>query len=265
MLDFFTELRGTREEGIKLSVLSIINQKGGVAKTTTAVNVAHAWAKLGKKVLLVDLDPQASATRSIFGDREFDYTSFDLVLNQKPVKEIIQHSEGFGVDVIPGEILLSGVDIQLAAQFGREKFLRKSLVPVKSQYDAIIIDCSPTLGLLTVNALMASQEIIIPICPEYFSLKGIELITDTLNNIRSGLGHSVHIKGIVITRFKNRKVIKSVIEKVTQTYGLRVFSEFIPDNIVVEEAHHNHLPVAKYAPRSKAAKSYDALAQELLV
>lgn len=244
-------------------MISIINQKGGVAKTTTAVNVAHVWASLGKKVLLIDLDPQASATKSIFGDREFEQTSFDVITNSASIKDVICESEGFGCDVLPGDILLSGVDIQLAAQFGREKFLKKALVPVKTKYDHIIVDCSPTLGLLTVNALMASTEIVIPICPEYFSLKGIELILDTLKNIRTGLGHTVKVKGIVITRYKNRKVIKSVIDEVEDRYGLKVFKDFIPDNIVVEEAHHSHLPVSKYAPRSKAAKSYESLAKDL--
>ncbi len=248
-----------------MSVISIINQKGGVAKTTTAVNVAHAWAKNDKKVLLIDLDPQASATKAVFGDREFDYTSFDLVSGKVGVKQIIQYSKNFECDVIPGEILLSGIDIQLAAQFGREKFLKRSLIPVKAQYDKIIIDCSPTLGLLTINALMASDDILIPICPEYFSLKGIELILDTLRNIRAGLGHQINIKGILITRFKNRRIVKSVIQEVEDRYGLKVFKDYIPDNIVVEEAHHNHLPVASYAPRSKAAKSYEALAEDLML
>ena len=155
------------------------------------------------------------------------------------------------------------MDIKLAAQFGREKYLRRSLMPVKSNYDAIIIDCSPTLGLLTVNALMASDEIIIPICPEYFSLKGIELILDTLRNIRAGLGHNVKIKGIIITRFKNRKVIGSVIDRVGELYGLKVFEDYIPDNIAVEEAHHLHLPVKKHSPDSKAAQAYADLAKEL--
>lgn len=245
--------------------MSIINQKGGVAKTTTAINVAHAWAQMGKRVLLLDLDPQASATKSIFGDREFDQTSFDVIVHRTSISKVLVTSEDFGFDVVPGEVLLSGVDIQLAAQFGREKFLKKSIQAIRNKYDAIIIDCSPTLGLLTVNALMASTEILIPICPEYFSLKGIELILDTLKNIRSGLGHSIVLKGIVITRYKNRKVVKDVIARVEEQYGLKVFSDYIPDTIAVEEAHHLHIPLAKHAPSSKASKAYHALAKELLL
>lgn len=246
-----------------MSVISIINQKGGVAKTTTAVNLAYEWSTIGKKVLLIDLDPQASATKSIFGDQEFDYTSYDVVTHNASVKQSVQHSERFGIDVIPGEIMLSGIDIKLAAQFGREKYLKRSLMSVKSKYDAIIIDCSPTLGLLTVNALIASDEIIIPICPEYFSLKGIELILDTINNIRAGLGHAIKVKGIIITRYKGRKVVGSVIENVEKTYGLKVFDDYIPDNIAVEEAHHAHLPVRKHSPDSKAAEAYKNLAKAL--
>ena len=244
-------------------VISIINQKGGVAKTTTAVNVAYEWASLGKRVLLIDLDPQASATKSVFGDQAFEHTSYDVVTHNASVKQSLQSSDRFGIDVIPGEIMLSGVDIKLAAQFGREKYLKRSLMSVKSRYDAIIIDCSPTLGLLTVNALLASDEVIIPICPEYFSLKGIELILNTLKNLRAGLGHSVKVKGIVITRFKNRKVIGSVIKRVEKMYGLKVFNDYIPDNIAVEEAHHQHLPVRKHCPESKAAAAYKNLARAL--
>jgi len=244
-------------------VISIINQKGGVAKTTTAVNLAYEWSRLGQKILLVDLDPQASATKSIFGDEEFDNTAFDLILQNKPASEIIQKSDNFSIDVIPGEILMSGVDLKLATQYGREKYLKKALMPLKSKYDRIIIDCSPTLGLVTVNALMASKEILIPICPEYFSLKGIELIIDTLKSIRSGLGHKIQVRGIVITRYKNRKVVTDVIQRVTETYGFKVYKNYVPDTISVEEAHHNHKPVALFAPSSKATLAYRAIAKEI--
>lgn len=244
-------------------IISVINQKGGVAKTTTSINVASSWAKMGKKVLLIDLDPQSSATHAIFGDRDFDNTVFDVLINRIKPEEAIVHSDDFNIDLIPSEILLSGVDIQLAAHFGRERILKKALENIKRKYDVILIDCSPSLGLLTVNALMASRDVIIPICPEYFSLKGIQLILETIRNLRSGLGHKVDVRGIVITRYRNRKVTNDVIDDVRKTFGLNVFTNFIPDNISVEEAHHKHIPVHKYAPKSKGAKAYSQLSKEM--
>ncbi len=248
-----------------MSVVAVINQKGGVAKTTTSINVAAAWAHMGKRVLLIDLDPQSSATKAIFGDQDFENTVYDVICDRLQAEKAIVHSPTFNIDVMPAEILLSGIDIQLAPQFGREQFLKRRLSPIKSRYDAIIIDCSPSLGLLTVNALMASDDIIIPICPEYFSMKGIELILNTIKNLRAGLGHKVDVRGIVITRYRNRKIIKDVIDQVAKDYGLRVFNEYIPDNIAVEEAHHHHLPVFQHSPGSKASKAYTQLAKELWI
>ncbi len=246
-----------------MAVVSIINQKGGVAKTTTALNVAASWAQLGKKVLLIDLDPQSSATKAIFSDQEFEKTIFDVIVGQAAIQDVIVHSEEFNIDVIPAEILLSGIDMQLAAHFGREQILRKKLEPINRKYDAILIDCSPSLGLMTINALLASKDIIIPICPEYFSMKGIELILSTLKNIRSGLGYKIGIRGVVITRFRDRRVVNEVIQEVRKRYDLKVYRNYIPDNIAVEEAHHHHLPVLKHAPTSRAAKAYKQLAKEL--
>lgn len=246
-----------------MSVLSVINHKGGVAKTTTALNVAAKWADEGKKVLVVDLDPQSSATHSVFGAREFDTTIYDVLTNRGRITDAVVRAENFGFDMIPSELLLSGVDVELAAHYGRERILKRQLDIVRKNYDSIIIDCSPSLGLLTVNALMASHDIIIPICPEYFSIKGIDLILDTLKNIRVGLGHRIGVRGVVITRYRNRKVINEVIDKLTEKYGIRVYDSFIPDNIAVEEAHHNHLPVFKYSPRCKGAKAYSALSEEI--
>ncbi len=246
-----------------MAVVSVINQKGGVAKTTTSLNVASSWAQMGKKILLVDLDPQSSATKAIFGDRDFEKTIFDVVMGQCQIEETIVHSDEFEIDVIPAEILLSGIDIQLAAHFGRETILRRKIDPILKKYDSILFDCSPSLGLMTVNALMASDDIIIPICPEYFSLKGIELILDTLRNIRTGLGYRVGVRGVVITRFRDRKIVREVIKQVEEVYKLRVYSNYIPDNIAVEEAHHRHRPVRKHAPNCMAAKAYTSLAKEL--
>ncbi len=246
-----------------MAIISVINQKGGVAKTTTSINVASSWARMGKKVLLIDLDPQSSATKAIFGDLEFDKTIYDVLMGTIMAEEAVQYSDRFGIHVIPAEIMLSGVDIQLAAQIGRETVLKKRLDVISREYDAILIDCSPSLGLLTVNALLASKDIIIPICPEYFSMKGIELILDTLKNIRAGLGYKVGIRGIVITRYRNRKIVKEVIDDVAAKYGIKVLENYIPDSISVEEAHHEHLPVFAYAPGSSASKAYVELSKEL--
>jgi chromosome partitioning protein len=246
-----------------MAIVSIINQKGGVAKTTTALNVASSWSKHGKRVLLIDLDPQSSATRAVFSDREFERTIYDVIIGQADAKDVIVKSEEFGFDVIPAEIMLSGIDMQLAAHFGREQILKRKLEPIANQYDWILIDCSPSLGLMTINALLASKEIIIPICPEYFSMKGIDLILETLKNIRTGLGVTVGIRGVVITRYRNRRIVKDVIDQVRHKYKLKVFDNFIPDNISVEEAHHRHRPVHRHAPKSAAARAYMDLAKEL--
>lgn len=246
-----------------MAILSVINQKGGVAKTTTTLNVAASWSKQGKKVLVIDLDSQASATKAMFGDQEFDNTVYDVIINKMPAEQAIVPSETFGFDLMPAEILLSGVDIQIAAHYGRERVLASKLESVKRKYDAILIDCPPSLGLLTVNALMASKEIIIPICPEYFSIKGIELILETLKNIAVGLGHKIEVRGIVITRYKDRKVTNQAIEDIKKFYDVKVFKDYIPDNIAVEEAHNAHLPINKYSPSSKATSAYHSLAKEI--
>ncbi len=244
-------------------IFSVINQKGGVAKTTTALNVAAAWAKNDIKVLLIDLDPQSSATRAIFGDNEFEKTIYDILVNKLPSEEAIVSSKTFGFDVIPSEIMLSGLDIQIAAHFGRERLLKKKLESIKRKYQAIIIDCPPSLGLITVNALMASRDIIIPICPEYFSVKGIDLILETVNSLRAGLGHKLGVRGIVITRYKERKVATKIIQQIEEKYGLKIFKDYIPDAIAVEEAHHAHMPMVNYLPNHKASKAYSKLSQEI--
>ncbi|QLY26394.1 ParA family protein [Bdellovibrio sp. HCB185ZH] len=245
------------------SIVAFINQKGGVAKTTTAINVAAQWAHNGKKVLLVDLDPQSSATRSIFGDMDFENTIYDVLTGELAAQDAVVPSETFGFDVIPSEIMLSGIEIILASKFGRESILKRGLAEIKDQYDIIVIDCSPSLGLLTVNALIASKDIVIPICPEYFSLKGIELILETLKNIHQGLGHKIDVRGIIISKYRNRKIVEKVINDLRTNYTIPVFNNYIPDSIVVEEAHHNHKPMLQYSPRNPAGQALANLAVEM--
>lgn len=245
------------------NVVSFINQKGGVAKTTTAINVAAQWAKEGKKILLIDLDPQSSATRSIFGDDEFENTIYDVLTEEIDASEAVVPSETFGIDVIPSEIMLSGIEIILASKFGRESILKRALAQLKEKYDIVIIDCSPSLGLLTVNALIASKDIVIPICPEYFSLKGIELILDTLKHIHVGLGHKIEVRGIIISKYRNRRIVEQVINDLRTKYTIPVFNNFIPESIVVEEAHHKHMPMLQYSPKNPAGLALANLAQEM--
>lgn len=247
------------------NIVSFINQKGGVAKTTTAINVAAQWAKEGKKVLLIDLDPQSSATRAIFGDMEFEDTVFDVLTSEIEASEAVVRSEVFGIDVIPSEIMLSGIEIILASKFGRESILKRCLAEIKDQYDTVVIDCSPSLGLLTVNALIASKDIVIPICPEYFSLKGIDLILETLKNIHVGLGHKVEVRGIIISKYRNRRIIEQVINDLKTKYTIPVFNNYIPESIVVEEAHHRHLPMLEYSPKNPAGQALANLATEMWI
>ncbi len=246
------------------TVVSFINQKGGVAKTTTAINISSQWAKLGKKILLIDLDPQASATRSIFGDRDFENTIYDVLTTEIKAKDAVVRSDIFGIDVIPSEIMLSGIEIMLASKFGRETILKRCITTIRNDYDVVIIDCSPSLGLLTVNALMASEDIVIPICPEYFSLKGIELILETLKNIHAGLGHKINVRGIIISKYRSRRIVDQVIRDLGTQYDIPVYRNFIPESIVVEEAHHKHQPMHQYSPKNAAGMALSNLAMEML-
>jgi chromosome partitioning protein len=245
------------------SIVAFINQKGGVAKTTTAINVSAQWAKMGKKILLIDLDPQSSATRAIFSDQTFENTIYDVLTSEIIPEEAIVHSESFGIDVIPSEIMLSGIEIHMASKFGRESILKRCLSEIKQCYDIIVIDCSPSLGLLTVNALIASNEIVIPICPEYFSLKGIDLILETLKNIQTGLGHKVQVRGIIISKYRTRRIVEQVIQDLRVSYSIPVFNNYIPESIAVEEAHHKHLPMINFSPKNPAGVALANLAVEM--
>ena len=243
-------------------ITAIVNQKGGVAKTTTAVNLAFELAESNNKILLVDLDPQASATSAIFGNKEFAASIHDLLLSKAPIEDLIQHSTEFNIDVIPSDITLSGIDLQIAQLVGREKILQHKIKYL--DHDIILIDTPPSLGLLTVNALTACHDVLIAICPEYFSLKGISLLEDTINTVRTNLDASISIFGIVVTRYKDRVITKDALSIIQDYFKDALFKTIIPDNIKIEEAHNAHLPVRKYDPTSKGANSYKDLAMEFL-
>jgi chromosome partitioning protein len=208
------------------------------------------------------MDPQASATSSIFGNREFESSTYDIMMGNATVKDVVAYSEEFDIHVIPSNIILSGVEIQLAQKIGREKTLNRVLRDVQD-FDLILIDAPPSLGLLTVNSVTASDEVVICICPEYFSLKGVKLFLDTLEQIRENLDVPAELAGILITRYRERVVTRKSVEIIRTYFKDNVFKTVIPENIAVEEAHNSHLPLWKYAPKSKAAIAYSDLYKEV--
>jgi len=244
-----------------MRVIAVANQKGGVAKTTTCVNLASEFA-LGSRVLVVDIDAQASASSSVLGNTDRAKSMYDVMSGPTPIEEIIEHSDAFGFDIAPADILLSGIELQVAQVMGREKILTKKLKNLN--YDLVFIDTPPSLGLLTVNALTAADSVLVTICPEYFSLRGIALLEKTVNSVREQLESPVRIGGVLITRYRDRVVTREAEKIIRDYFGDRVFKTMIAENIRLEEAHNAHLPVSKYDPSSKGAQAYKELASEIL-
>jgi len=245
-----------------MKTIIVSNQKGGVAKTTTAVNVAAEFARR-HKVVLVDLDPQGSASSAIFGNMEFDHSMLDVLFSNEPIENSIMTSEVFGLDVIPSDIMLSSADLRLATVMGRESVLYNRLRALEN-YDYCIVDTPPTLGLLAVNAFVASDGVIIPICPEYFSLKGIKLLEDTMANVRISLKAHFELMGVVVTRYKRRLIADSAMDLISEYFQDKLYKTIIPENISIEESHNAHQPIWKYDSTCKAAIAYEALAREIL-
>ncbi len=235
-----------------------------MAKTTTVVNLAAEMARLRQRVLVLDFDPQHAATSSIFGNVEFELSAYDLLFNNVTAETLIQPSPTFGVDVIPSDILLSRAELRLASVRGREKALANSLVKLKLEYDLCIIDTSPTLGLLLITTLVAADEVLVPICPDYFSLKGIRLLEETMHTVRQRLGTRLSLLGVLVTRNKKRVIVDSALDVIVEYFGKKLFETMIPENICVEEAHNVHLPLWKYDPKCKAALAYRELAKEVV-
>ncbi len=247
-------------------VISIVNQKGGVGKTTTAVNLSAFLAKKRKKVLLIDLDPQGNATSGFgFNKMELNNTVYDLLVNEEEISNIITPTGVKNVDMCPTNINLAGAEVELVSAISRETILERAVQTIRDQYDYIIIDCAPSLGLLTINALAACDGVIVPIQGEYYALEGLTQLIDTINMIRKKLNPKIGILGVVITMHDSRtQLTKQVVEEVQKYFGDKVFKTFIPRNVRLAEAPSHGMTIADYDPKSKGSEAYHLLANEVI-
>ncbi len=247
-------------------ILAIINQKGGVGKSTTAVNLASALGASNKEVLLVDLDPQGNATSGYGIDkRDISQCVYNVLLGETPVEEVILAQVGKGVDILPSTISLAGAEVELVNEMARENRLKNALGSLRGRYDYILIDCPPSLGLLTINALVAADKLLVPIQCEFYALEGVTKLLDSMKRVKSMLNPSLDIFGIVLTMYDSRtNLAKQVVDEVRSFFGSQVFETVIPRSVKLSEAPSYGQSIIDYAPENKGAKAYIDLAKEVI-
>ena len=250
-----------------VKIIAITNQKGGVGKTTTSVNLSAALAYLGKKVLLIDIDPQANATQGIGINRsQLELTVYDAIMENAPIEDIVLHSQVENLDVIPANIDLAGVEIELSqVKSGREQRLKKALASVKNHYEYILIDCPPALGLLNTNALTAADSVLIPVQCEYYALEGLTQLLNTILLTQSVFNEKLTIEGVLLTMLDLRTNLGvEVSQEVRKYFKEKVYDTYIPRNVRLSEAPSEGLNIFDYDNHSEGAKAYARLAKEVV-
>lgn len=245
-------------------IICIANQKGGVGKTTTAVNLSACLAEAGKKTLLVDMDPQGNATSGL-GVRAGKKTVYEALLGECPLESTLEKTVQNQLFVAPGDIRLAGAELELANLSRREYRMRAALEAVKAQFDYLIIDCPPSLGLLTINALTAAQSVLVPIQCEYYALEGVTALMNTIQRVKKGLNPPLEIEGVALTMLDGRTNLGlQVVAQVKKHFKGKVFATTVPRNVRLGEAPSHGLPIHLYDSRSTGAEAYRSLAQELI-
>lgn len=247
-------------------IIAVINQKGGVGKSTTAVNLSAALGEMGKQVLLVDLDPQGNTSSGLGIDkRQVKHCIYDVLLNDVKIEDVIIPDVCEGLDLVPATINLAGAEVELVSEMARENRLKDAVGAMRGRYDYIFIDCPPSLGLLTVNALVAADKLLIPIQCEFYALEGVTKLLDSMKRVKSRLNPTLDIYGVLLTMYDGRTTLsKQVVSEVRNFFGKTVFETLIPRTVKLSEAPSFGQPITQYDPTGKGALAYTELAKEVI-
>ncbi len=246
-------------------VIAIANQKGGVGKTTTAVNLAAALGELGQRVLLTDVDPQGNATSGMgVNKRKLPKSTYDILIGQAAARDVLVHTQFQNVDILPANIELAGAEIELVDTEHREEMLKRTFLPVREQYDYILIDCPPSLGLITLNALSAADTLLIPAQCEYYALEGLSQLIATVRMVKRLYNPSIEIEGVLLTMFDGRlNLTMQVVQEIKKFFPRKVYKTVVPRNVRISEAPSFGQPVLYYDGHSRGSEAYRELALEI--
>lgn len=247
-------------------IVSIANQKGGVGKTTTSINLSTILAKKGKKVLMIDADPQGNASSGVGIDRDdIELSTYDILINDNEIEDVVKKTSINNLSLCPSNINLAGAEVELVSVMSREHRLKEKLDLAKDNYDFIIIDCPPSLGLITLNALTASDSVLIPVQCEYYALEGLGQLLNTISLVKKHLNKDIEIEGALLTMYDIRTNLSNqVVKEVKKYFSDKVYKNVIPRNVKLSEAPSYGMPISIYEPRSKGAKSYEKFVKEFL-
>lgn len=246
-------------------IISLANQKGGVGKTTTTINLGTLLAKKGKKVLIIDADPQGNATSGVGAEKDVELSTYDVLVNEIDANEAFQETKIKNLKVCASNMDLAGAEVELVSMMSREHRLKEKLELVRDDFDFILIDCPPSLGLITLNAFTASDSVLIPVQCEYFALEGLGQLLNTINLVKKHLNKDLEVEGALLTMYDIRTNLSNqVVKEVKKYFGDKVYKNVIPRNVRLSEAPSYGMPITLYDPKSKGAKSYEKFTKEFL-